>query len=104
MPIQAAQPMLGSLRANMALDAINNERQPNVGDKSFADHLQEAYSTTNAELNAGDQAARDLAAGESVGIHETMIAVERADIAFRTFTAVKNKALSAYQEIMRLQM
>jgi flagellar hook-basal body complex protein FliE len=33
-----------------------------------------------------------------------MIALEKADISFRTLLQVRNKVLEAYQEIMRMQV
>jgi len=35
-------------------------------------------------------------------IHEVIIAMEKADISFRTMLQVRNKVLDAYQEIMRM--
>lgn len=41
---------------------------------------------------------------KSGSIHEVMIAMEKADISFRTMMTVRNKLLEAYQEVMRLQV
>jgi flagellar hook-basal body complex protein FliE len=41
---------------------------------------------------------------QSGSIHEVMIAMEKADISFRTMMLVRNKLLEAYQEVMRLQV
>lgn len=41
---------------------------------------------------------------KSTSLHEVMIAMEKADISFRTMLQVRNKLLEAYQEIMRLQV
>jgi flagellar hook-basal body complex protein FliE len=41
---------------------------------------------------------------KSGSIHEVMIAMEKADISFRTMMQVRNKLLEAYQEVMRLQV
>jgi flagellar hook-basal body complex protein FliE len=38
---------------------------------------------------------------QSVGIHEVMIATEKANIALRYATTLKNKALEAYHELMQ---
>jgi len=45
-----------------------------------------------------------LIAGESKNLHETMIAMEKADISFRLMMGVRNKIIEAYQEIMRMQV
>jgi len=36
-------------------------------------------------------------------IHEAMIDIEKANISFRLMMQVRNKLLSAYEEIMRMQ-
>ena len=75
-----------------------------AGGVDFADALERAVEATNSEIKQADTMIESLAAGEPVGLHETMIAVERADVAVRTAVAVKSRAVEAYQEIMRLQI
>jgi flagellar hook-basal body complex protein FliE len=45
-----------------------------------------------------------LVKGETKNIHETMIAIEKANVSFNMMIQVRNKLLSAYQEIMRMQL
>ena len=49
-----------------------------------------------------DQSIQGLATGQSKGLHEVMIAVEKASISFQLLNQVRNKAVEAYQEIMRM--
>ncbi len=102
--IRAMDGGLGALRGRMALDGLSPSRGGEVEGGRFAQALERAIESTDAQIQGGDEASRALAMGEQVGLHETMIAVERADIAFRTFSAVKNRALEAYREIMRMQV
>ena len=51
-----------------------------------------------------DQAIAKIQTEESGSIHEVIIAMEKADISFRTMMQVRNKLLEAYQEVMRLQV
>jgi flagellar hook-basal body complex protein FliE len=74
------------------------------GGGKFADALERAIDHTNTEVKGADAMVEAMAAGKPVGLHETMIAVERADVAVRTAVAVKSRAVEAYQEIMRMQM
>ena len=37
-------------------------------------------------------------------IHETMLALSHADLSFKLMVQVRNKALEAYQEVMRMQV
>ncbi|RZA14668.1 MAG: flagellar hook-basal body complex protein FliE, partial [Proteobacteria bacterium] len=49
-----------------------------------------------------DKKATDLANGKDTNIHETMLASSQAELSFNMMVQVRNKALSAYQEIMRM--
>ena len=42
--------------------------------------------------------------GGTKNIHETMIAIEKAEISFKLMLQVRNKILEAYQEVMRMQV
>ncbi|HAX45987.1 MAG TPA: flagellar hook-basal body complex protein FliE [Nitrospina sp.] len=51
-----------------------------------------------------DAAIEDFATGKTRNIHETMIAVNNADLAFRLSMQMRNKIVEAYQEVMRTQV
>jgi flagellar hook-basal body complex protein FliE len=42
--------------------------------------------------------------GEGEDLHSTILASQRADLEFQMFMQVRNKVVSAYQEIMKMQM
>jgi len=71
---------------------------------SFADTLTESLDRVNDMQKEADKAIEDFAAGKTRNIHETMIAVNKADIAFRLTMQVRNKIVEAYQEVMRTQV
>ena len=54
--------------------------------------------------NEADTTIRQLVAGEIKDVTETMVAVEKADVAFQTMMTVRNKVVAAYEEIMRMQV
>ena len=45
----------------------------------------------------------ELAVGKSENLHEAMIGYEKAETALKLLVQVRNKALDAYHEIMRMQ-
>ena len=47
-------------------------------------------------------AAEGLSNGQHQDVHGTMIAMQEADIAFRLLTSVRNRAVEAYREVMRM--
>ena len=54
--------------------------------------------------NESERLGAALAAGQVEDISQVVIAAEKADIAVQLTLAVRNKAVEAYQEIMRMQV
>lgn len=76
-----------------------------AGEKdSFGSALKDAIAKVNNLQTEADMAMQSLARGESKNIHETMIAVEKANLSFNMMLQVRNKILQAYEEIMRTQV
>ncbi|MDR1044333.1 MAG: flagellar hook-basal body complex protein FliE [Candidatus Adiutrix sp.] len=69
----------------------------------FAEHLKASLMTANALQHQSSTAQQELATGRNGNIHETLIAMNKADVSFRMITQVRNKILQAYQEVMRMQ-
>ncbi len=57
----------------------------------------------NTEMLAADKAVSDLASGKSENIHGALIEMQKANLSFKMLVEVRNKALSAYEELMRMQ-
>lgn len=71
---------------------------------SFGEVLENAIQqVSDAQQEAGTQ-AKQLMAGNSHDIHSTMVAIQKADVSFQMMMQVRNKIVSAYQEIMRTQV
>jgi flagellar hook-basal body complex protein FliE len=68
----------------------------------FGDLLGKMVGKVNELQQNADSSIQALATGESKGLHEVMLAVEKAGVSFQMLTQVRNKALEAYQEIMRM--
>ncbi len=87
------------------LGADLNVQAPQAGGpkgKSFGDTLKESLDEVNkAQLDA-DKSIEDLVTGNNKNIHETMIAISKADLAFRMTVQIRNKVIDAYQEVMRM--
>ncbi|MDY0212636.1 MAG: flagellar hook-basal body complex protein FliE [Desulfuromonadaceae bacterium] len=81
-----------------------NTTRNSVNNTGFSDMLADAVSQTNkAQLDA-DKAAVALQTGKAENLHEVMLSMEEADISMRLLVQMRNKALDAYQEIMRMQV
>lgn len=89
--------------------SILPQRPYETGDVSkaapgFSDLLSSMVDQVNETQIAGDKAIENLQSGKAQHLHEVMIAVEQADISLRMAVQIRNKALTAYEEIMRMQI
>nr|WP_246056082.1 flagellar hook-basal body complex protein FliE [Alteribacter natronophilus] len=82
-------------------------RQPvSAGDKgeSFSSWLNGAIGDVNQkQIDSQDMTAK-LVRGENVDLHNVMITSQKAGIALQTTVEVRDKAIEAYQEMMRMQV
>ena len=70
---------------------------------TFGSALGEALARAEALQGAADAQAARSALGEG-NLHETALALEKADVAMRVATRVRNKLVEAYQEVMRMSV
>lgn len=82
----------------------NTQQTMDVDGTGFAKSLDKAITDVNALQKVADQKIEDISTGKSTNLHETMIAVEKADIALRLMVQVRNKMIDAYQEVMKMQV
>jgi len=79
-----------------------------VSASSTADGAGKFFSELVSKVNdiqvQSDKSIQGLASGENKNLHEVMIEVEKASISFQFMSQVRNKALEAYQEVMRMQV
>ena len=71
---------------------------------SFGGFLMSAINDVNRAQNDADQAIQELATGKEQDIHQTMIALEKAEVSFQLMMQVRNKIVAAYEAIMRMQI
>src|SRR5882672_1679255 len=84
-----------------ALDPASPAGTPVEGPGSFGEVLTGAITEARGNEKAAVDAAERFASGDaSTGIHEVMIAQEKAAIAVRYAVTLKNRALEAYRELM----
>ena len=69
----------------------------------FGSVLKNAINQVEELHGSAEQQVTDLLKGDRSDVHNVMIAVEKADIAFQLMMQVRNKIVSAYQEVSRMQ-
>ena len=71
-------------------------------EEGFNDILQESIGKITRIQNEADNAVKELATGGD--ITNAIIAMEKADMSFQLMVEIRNKLLSAYEEVMRMQV
>jgi len=77
--------------------------QPTNG-PSFGAVLKDSLAQVNTLQHEADKAITQLASGGPQSLHDTMLALEKADLSFRLMMQVRNKIVEAYQEVLRMQV
>ena len=96
MKIESVQP-LSLLRAEKG----------KTGDAAPGSDFRKILGKSIQEVNKLQSQANESVQGMVLGktdIHSAMIDMEKADISFRLMMAVRNKMISAYEEVMRMQI
>ena len=95
-----------NLLTNNVSTNMNGTKQinPHEAQKKFAGLLKDAINKVNDLQVQSDIMTEKLAKGENVELHNVMIAAEKASITLNAAIEIRNKAVEAYQEIMRMQI
>lgn len=70
----------------------------------FSEFVKRSLSDVNGQMLDADQAIEDLATGKNQDIHNTMISMQKAEISFELVMQIRNKLISAYDEIRRMSI
>ena len=98
MNISSITDSIGSLGLNTNSKALPRQ------DKSFQNMLNDAISEVNGDQVEGYNAMEGIATGKVTNLQEAVQKIEEAELSMKLALEVKNKALTAYKEIMRMQI
>jgi flagellar hook-basal body complex protein FliE len=79
------------------------DRTPAPEQTSFGQWLKKSIEGVNKLQQEAESAATQLATGQNKDIHGTMIAMQKANVSMSLLMEVRNKVISAYDEIKRMQ-
>ncbi len=80
-----------------------NVKEKGASNSNFNDALENALSSVNDKLVHADNLTQKKAMGMDVDLTENILAIQEADMSFRLLLQVRNKLMSANDEIMRMQ-
>jgi len=76
-----------------------------AGGASFGDAMANAMKSVSASMNDATEMARQVQLDNpNVGLEDTMVAMQKAQIGFQATLQVRNRLVSAYSEIMNMQI
>ena len=100
--IKAYQQALGRRQSIEGQVAKSMDTKPQDQGSGFLDAMSKSLQEVNAMESEKSGLIEAFAAGKSENVHELMISLQKAGVAMSMTSAVRNKVLSAYQELMRL--
>lgn len=74
------------------------------GATGFAKAVGDALREVNQMQGQASDSRAALARGEDVDLHQVMVETQEAGLAFQLTLALRNKAVDAYQEVLRMQI
>jgi flagellar hook-basal body complex protein FliE len=81
--------------------ATPNTASPTEG---FGPMLDGLVGTVQEKSSAAQAATRKILLGDSDQLHQSVIAMQEASVAFTMMVEVRNKLVESYQELMRMQV
>lgn len=70
----------------------------------FGAMIDNLVSTVDAKDAAAQLATKQVLLGKSDQMHQSVIAMQEASVAFNLMVEVRNKLVDSYQELMRMQV
>lgn len=100
---------IGSIGSIGSIDALQkaiaqDQSTQAVPKNSFASALKEAMGELNETQVQGYNAMQGIATGEVKNLQEAVQKIEEAELSLKLALEVKNKAIGAYKEVMRMQV
>ncbi len=96
--------MIQSLN-QVAQQAKNNQVGTSDSNIKFSDFLKNSLENVNLSQKQAEELSQRVASGDnSVNLHEVMIAMQTASLSLQETVQVRNKIMTAYQEIMNMQV
>ena len=75
------------------------------GDVQFSNILKDSLqSVSNAQQTSADMSLSYASGDEAVDLGDVMVSMQKASLSFEAVVQVRNKVLSAYQEVMSMSV
>lgn len=97
-----AQLQAASTQASGKKPAATENEVPSV---DFSQKLKAAVDQVNDAQQSAGKLSKKFASGDTnTDLHEVMVSLQKANVSFQSMVQVRNKLVTAYQEIMNMQV
>ncbi len=103
MQIRSLIPVNSSLPAVSTVRPASGAGRPEAVEE-FGEQIMRAVSQLNSQQLAVDDAAARLAQGATLDLHSIILEAEKANLTLELAIQIRNKAIEAYQEMMRMPL
>lgn len=86
------------------MPSVGTTTSSNAAGNLFHSVFTTSVNAVDGLQSKADQAVQRFLTGENEDVHSAVLAVQRADLSFSLFQQVRNRVISAYQEIMKTQL
>jgi flagellar hook-basal body complex protein FliE len=83
---------------------IANPQSSEVTHSSFSNIIDRAVQEVDGKMKAAAADQANVITGETNNLHQAMISMQEASVAFSLMVEVRNKLVESYQELMRMQV
>jgi flagellar hook-basal body complex protein FliE len=102
MNINSTVPALSKINPLQGLQ--QNEATPKAQNESFANVLNKAIKSVDGTQKDAYKAMNDIATGKVTNLQQAVTKIEQAELSMKLALEVKNKAIAAYKEIIKMQV
>ena len=105
MDTRAIEQMIGQMKAASEVAGGKGTTTSAAGGADFSMALQNAMAQVSQAQASAQQMAQEFSAGASeVNLQDVMVNLQKANLSFQQMVQVRNKLVSAYQDIMNMQV
>lgn len=98
--LQQMRSMAAMAESSPALENISDPNRPD-----FSALIKDSINQVNQTQKTASEMSTAFEAGDpSVNLSEVMVAIQKASVSFQAMTQVRNNLVSAYKEIMNMQV
>jgi len=104
MNVQGIDQLLSQMQATAAVAAGGSAQAPEGG-ADFSAMLKSTIEQVNSTQQESSDMAKNFELGKTdASLQEVMISLQKANVSFQAMVQVRNKLVSAYQDVMNMQV